>query len=170
MAKKESKVLSNFSVAIIGRDRAKRVVIIVTHSKMRKFLQENERYVVSKANNLIQVSGEDSGKPYDVELLPEVARCLLRCSHEMEGGRHIESLATEAQLVRARQLAGILAKRIDNSIFLPASPDKLTHGQIGRWIRDAKHILIAEGRWDDDKKEEIEKESKPKKAKRSGGR
>ncbi len=158
--KKGRDVLTDYVVWNIGKETADRVVVVVTHRKMRQFLLENGRYVVSKANNLIRVVGAEVGKPYDVELLPEITRCLLRCAHELQGNRSQESLATEAQLVRARQLAGILASRIDNSITLPDNPDKFTHGQIGRWIRDAKNILIAEGRWDEKLKKEVVKEAK----------
>lgn len=160
--KKGRNVLTDYTVWIIGKETADRVVVVVAHEKMRQFLLEHERYIVSKASNLIRVVGTKTGKPYDVESLPEIARCLLRCSHEIIGNRSQESLATEAQLVRARQLAGILTSRIDNSIALPDNPDKFTHGQIGRWIRDAKNILIAEGRWDDELKKEIVKEAKSK--------
>jgi len=152
--------LTDLKVAIIGKNQADRVVVAADDPRMRGFLSEHERYLVSSANNLIRVSGDERGKPYATELLPEVVRCIIRCSHEIIGERDMESLATEAQLVRARQLGDILARRIDNSIFLPKDPDKLTHGQIGRWIRDAKNILIAEGRWDDDEKREIPKESR----------
>lgn len=158
-------VLTDFLVWNIGKETADRVVVKVLHPKMRQFLLDNERYVVSKANNLIQVVGAKKGKPYDGELLPEITRCLLRCTHEIEGNRSKESLATEAQLVRARQFAGILAKRLDNSILLPDNPDKFTHGQIGRWLSDARNILIAEGRWDDVNKREVTKESRSSKSK-----
>lgn len=158
MAKQKGRnVLTDFTVWNIGKETADRVIVKVTHETMQKFLLDNDRYIVSKASNLIRVVGHTNGKPYDVELLPEITRCLLRCAHEIEGGRSVESLATEAQLVRARQLAGILASRTDNSIMLPDNPDKFTHGQIGRWLRDAKNILIAEGRWDDKLKKEITK-------------
>ena len=155
-------VLTDYVVSVIGKETADRVVVVISHETMRKFLRTNERYIVSKAHNLIRVVGTPAGKPYDVELLPEITRCLLRCNYEIKGNRTKEALATEAQLVRARQLAAILAKRMDNSIMLPDNPDKFTHGQIGRWIRDAKNILIAEKLWDDKEKREIVKEPKPK--------
>lgn len=164
--REDSEVLTDIRVVIIGRDLGERVVVKVDHPRMRQFLEEHERYVVSRAKNLIRVVGDKAGKPYGVELLPEIVRCVLRCDHEIKGKRHLESLATEAQLIRARQLAEILAKRIDNSILLPDNPDKFTHGQIGRWLRDAKNILIAEGRWDDKAKLEILKETKPRRARR----
>lgn len=157
-------VLTDYTVCNIGKETADRVIVKVTHPDMRQFLLDNDRRIVSKARNLLRVTGTEEGKPYDVELLPEITRCLLRCAYEIKGNRNRESLATEAQLVRARQLAGILASRIDNSILLPDNPDKFTHGQIGRWIRDAKNILIAEGRWDDDNKREITKEPRSRKS------
>lgn len=150
--------LTDFNVAIIGKNQGDRVVVVADDPRMRGFLEEHERYVVSSVNNLIRVSGDIKGKPYSAELLPEVVRCIARCAHEIVGKRNMQSLATEPQLVRARQLDEILTKRMDNSILLPENPDKFTHGQIGRWISDAKHILIAEGRWDDAKKCEIPKE------------
>ncbi len=66
-------------------------------------------------------------------------------------------IASVAQISRARQLATILDKRKDNVIFLPDGIEKMSWTEVGRLIHDYKVILMADGRWDDKEKCEIEK-------------
>ena len=90
------------------------------------------------------------------------SRQLRRVADQLEGNRTIDSLATEAQLNRVKQFYTILAKRVDNVLYEPAEIDMYTHGEIGRLRSDLEKVLIGEGLWDPEKKEEIKKVKKVK--------
>jgi len=148
--------LTDFRVAIIDKAKATRVVVTASDEEMIKYLSDHEVLVFShETGEPIRITPD---KPIAASLLPDVIRAFQRSADVILEGRSMGSLATEEQLHRARMLSTILAKRKDNVMVLPANADKFTLGQIGRWIHDAKTVLIAEGRWDDEKKEEIIKE------------
>jgi len=139
-------------------DDASRVRGLVVHPKTRRFLEANARFVSSTITGKPLPLKPD--KPWDTNMSSRVIRAVRRCADELNGKRTVRSLATGAQLERAYQFSTILAKRKDNKILLPDEPEALTHGEIGRWLADARTILIKEGRWDNERKCEVPKKSR----------
>ena len=154
--------LTDVKITIIDKTGGNRVAIRFLDSGMSAFIKKYKVYVLSRVLNkpILLMTDDRDATLIDTDLVSEVIRVVQRCADKINDNRTIESLATFAQLERMLQLAGILEKRPDNAILLPAGLWKLTHGQSGRWIADAKTILVKEGRWDDTKKAEIPKKSR----------
>lgn len=159
--------LTDIKITIIDKTGGDRVAIRFLDPVMSAFIKKNKVYVLSRVwHKPILLMTEDRDTTLvDTDLVSAVVRVVQRCADKISDNRTIESLATFAQLERMLQLAEILAKRPDNAILLPAGLWKLTHGQSGRWIADAKTLLAKEGRWDDTKKAEIPKKSRKEKNK-----
>lgn len=159
--------LTDIKVTIINTTDGNRVSIRYLDPTMVTFIRDNKVYVLSRVIHtpIILLTESRSATLIDTDLVPSVIRVVQRCADKINNGRTIESLGTFAQLERMSQLAGILGNRPDNAILLPADLWKLTHGQAGRWIADAKTILIKDGRWDNENKIEIPKESRKRKKK-----
>lgn len=154
--------LTDIKTTIIDKTGGDRVAIRFQSQKMAAFIRENKVYVLSRVKRkpILLITDKRDVTLIDTDLVPDVIRVVQRCADKINDNRTIASLATFAQLERMLQLAEILNKRKDNAIFLPTNLWKLTHGQAGRWIADAKVILIKEGMWDDENKVEIPKGSK----------
>lgn len=154
--------LTDIKITIIDKTGGGRVAVRFLSQIMGAFIKENKVYVLSRVKRkpILLITDDRDATLIDTDLVPEVIRVVQRCADKINDDRTIASLATFTQLERMLQLAEILDKRKDNAIFLPADLWKLTHGQSGRWIADAKMILVKEGMWDDDNKIEIPKEHK----------
>lgn len=152
--------LTDIKVTIININRGDRVSVRYLDPKMVAFIMEHKVYVLSRVKHepIVLLTDRRAATLVDTDLVPYIIRVVQRCADQIKADRTIASLATFAQLERMLQLAAILNKRKDNAIFLPIDLYKLTHGQSGRWIADAKTILIKENRWDDEHKVEITKE------------
>ncbi len=153
-----------------GKKDGDRVSVRYLDPRMSRFILDNRVYVLSRVRHkpIVLLTPERDATLIDTDLVPEVIRVVQRCADQIKGKRTIKSLATFAQLERMLELAEILAKRKDNAILLPANLWKLKHGEAGRWIHDAKTILIDEGMWDDVNKCEVPKV--PRKGTESGKR
>jgi len=157
--------LTDIKTSIInakGKKDGERVAIRYPDPRMRQFILDNRVYVLSRVRHkpIVLLTSKRDATPIDTDLVPEVIRVVQRCADQINGKRTVQSLATFTQLERMLGLAEILAKRKDNAILLPAKLWKLKHGEAGRWIHDAKTILIDEGMWDDVNKCEIPKVSR----------
>lgn len=165
--------LTDIKITIIntqGKKDGGRVSIRYLDSRMRQFILDNRVYVLSRVLHkpIVLLTPERDVTLIDTDLIPEITRVVQRCADQINGKRTIQSLATFAQLERMLGLAEILAKRKDNAILLPERLWKLKHGESGRWIHDAKTILIDEGMWDEENKCEVPKV--PRKGAKSGKR
>jgi len=157
--------LTDIKITIIntkGKKDGERVAIRYLDSRMRQFILDHRVYVLSRVHHkpIVLLTPERDATLIDTDLVPEIIRVVQRCADQIEGKRTMGSLATFAQLERMLELAEILAKRKDNAILLPTDLWKLNHGESGRWIHDAKTILIDEGMWDDVNKCEVPKVSR----------
>jgi len=147
--------LTDFKVSVIEKDTAGRVVITALDPEMITYLKDHSVVVISQETGIpIRITEQ---KPIATYLLPDVVRALQRCSDDILQGRTRGSLATSDQLTRARQLDSILVERAGNKLRLPDDCDEWSIGELGRWIRDAKVILINDGLWDDTNKCKIVK-------------
>ena len=147
--------LTDFKVSVIEKDTAGRVVIVALDPEMVQYLKNHTVCVISQETGLpIRITEQ---KPIATYLLPDVVRAFQRCADDILQGRTKGSLATADQLSRARQLDGILVKRAGNKLRLPDDCDTWSIGELGRWIRDTKIILMTDGLWDDTNKHEIVK-------------
>lgn len=151
--------ITDIKTTIIDKTGGDRVAVRFLNQIMEAFIRENKVYVLSRVKRkpILLITADRNTTLIDTDLVPDVIRVVQRCADKINDNRTIASLATFTQLERMLQLAEILNKRKDNAIFLPIGLWKLTHGQSGRWIADAKMILIKEGRWDDENKVEIPK-------------
>jgi len=162
--------LNELKISFITKER----ILVTVCDLVAAYLEEHEVFVETKSGNAVRMGlagfnkKDRKTKKFDktiipLERIPAFARQYLRIRDQIRGERTLKSLATEAQLLRVRQFYEILDRRTDNTMVAPAEIDQFSHGEIGRLRSDLEAILVKEGLWDPEKKEETEKAAKLKK-------